>query len=596
MYVLGRIRGTAGDNAEMATTPINWEDCATGVVLTIQGTGTITGAGTTGHGSSDYWINGSGVGVDGKLNRGGCVLIEYGCKFILNGGTITGFEAKDEGGAVCASNGSEFIMNGGTISNCSSKNGGAVSGQASSKTAGPGGENICSLITINGGTIENNEASAAGGGIFINRGKLLLYGGHVLDNNAKSNGGGIAFVQGPHGNVFELKGSPQVCGNTFNGQTNVNKANIFLGSGVVMKLTGDLYTAATLYVGTQSTANEVEIIKTNNQSFDINSIHSDIPSKKAYYNGSSLIKLKPDNDPKIEGYQLVVGGEIKLRVAVSLADYANSDTTVDYAYYYLKGTTRVDKAKTVNFSDLATSGSYYTFEIPIESACMTSPITVTINYGSNETVTDDPVTIDRYISAIMNGNYTDKVKAVAYSLRTFGSFAMMQFNINMNDPALRPANEEINASLYDPQTVIYNKYLIGEGAAYTPANDPDGAFYGASVNFLSKTEVNMYFKKSVLGATAPTMTVTYSDSSTETISATENGSYYVYTVKGPSGDGFAATLFDVPFSFSVGTTSGEYSINTYLQLVEYKYHGDTNNILLKLVEAYYDFARKCQQL
>ncbi len=573
MYVLGRIRGTAGDNAEMATTPINWEDCATGVVLTIQGTGTITGAGTTGHGSSDYWINGSGVGVDGKLNRGGCVLIEYGCKFILNGGTITGFEAKDEGGAVCASNGSEFIMNGGTISNCSSKNGGAVSGQASSKTAGPGGENICSLITINGGTIENNEASAAGGGIFINRGKLLLYGGHVLDNNAKSNGGGIAFVQGPHGNVFELKGSPQVCGNTFNGQTNVNKANIFLGSGVVMKLTGDLYTAATLYVGTQSTANEVEIIKTNNQSFDINSIHSDIPSKKAYYNGSSLIKLKPDNDPKIEGYQLVVGGEIKLRVAVSLADYANSDTTVDYAYYYLKGT-----------------------EIPIESACMTSPITVTINYGSNETVTDDPVTIDRYISAIMNGNYTDKVKAVAYSLRTFGSFAMMQFNINMNDPALRPANEEINASLYDPQTVIYNKYLIGEGAAYTPANDPDGAFYGASVNFLSKTEVNMYFKKSVLGATAPTMTVTYSDSSTETISATENGSYYVYTVKGPSGDGFAATLFDVPFSFSVGTTSGEYSINTYLQLVEYKYHGDTNNILLKLVEAYYDFARKCQDV
>ena len=96
MYVLGRIRGTAGDNASMDTTPINWEDCATGVVLTIQGTGTITGAGITGHGSTDYWINGTGVGIDGDHNRGGCVLIEYGCKFILNGGTITGFEAKDE--------------------------------------------------------------------------------------------------------------------------------------------------------------------------------------------------------------------------------------------------------------------------------------------------------------------------------------------------------------------------------------------------------------------------------------------------------------------------------------------------------------------
>ena len=593
MYVLGRIRGTAGDNAEMATTPINWEDCATGVVLTIQGTGTITGAGTTGHGSSDYWINGSGVGVDGKLNRGGCVLIEYGCKFILNGGTITGFEAKDEGGAVCASNGSEFIMNGGTISNCSSKNGGAVSGQASSKTAGPGGENICSLITINGGTIENNEASAAGGGIFINRGKLLLYGGHVLDNNAKSNGGGIAFVQGPHGNVFELKGSPQVCGNTFNGQTNVNKANIFLGSGVVMKLTGDLYTAATLYVGTQSTANEVEIIKTNNQSFDINSIHSDIPSKKAYYNGSSLIKLKPDNDPKIEGYQLVVGGEIKLRVAVSLADYANSDTTVDYAYYYLKGTTRVDKAKTVNFTDLATSGSYYTFEIPIESACMTSPITVTINYGSNETVTDDPVTIEKYVFAILDGNYAQDVKDAVNALYIFGTVAMLQFDINRSDPALKPQSREIDGNVYSPTSF---KYEIGEGAPYTPATDPDGAFYGASVNFLSKTEVNLYFKKSELGATAPSMTVTYSGNVTDTISATENGSYYVYTVKGPSGDGFAATLFDVPFSFSVGNVSGEYSIDTYLQVVEYKYHGQTDNILLILCEKYYDYAKKFQQL
>ena len=62
------------------------------------------------------------------------------------------------------------------------------------------------------------------------------------------------------------------------------------------------------------------------------------------------------------------------------------------------------------------------------------------------------------------------------------------------------------------------------------------------------------------------------------------------------GEGFAATVFDVPFNFSVGNVSGEYSINTYLQVVEYKYHGDTNNILLKLVEAYYDFAKKCQQV
>ena len=171
---------------------------------------------------------------------------------------------------------------------------------------------------------------------------------------------------------------------------------------------------------------------------------------------------------------------------------------------------------------------------------------------------------------------------------------MLQFNINRNDPALKPANWEIDVNLYDPAQAP--KYEIGDGSAYTPANDPDGAFYGASVNFLSKTEVNLYFKKSVLGDTAPSMTVTYAGNETETVSATVNGSYYVYTVKGPTGDGFAAGLFDVPFSFSVGNVSGEYSIDTYLQVIEYKYHGQSNNVLLLLVEKYYDFAKKCQQL
>ena len=603
MYVLGRIRGTSGDNQSTSSqSPINWADCATGIVLTINGTGTITGAGTTGKGSKDYWVNGTGVGVDSTTGRGGCVLIELGSKMILNGGTITDFEANDEGGAICASNGSEFIMNGGTITNCkANKGGGAISGQCSSKQQGPQGEDICADITISGGTISNNYAGQLGGGVRINRCNLYLSGGTITNNNVgrddgSNGGGGIEIYKWDYDNVVEISGSPKVFGNKCKGNEDVNKANFYLNSGIVINLAGDLGSAADIHIGVQVTNEIVTVVNTNGKSFVIDSFKSDISSKKVHYDGSSTIVLKPANDPKIEGYQLVVGGEIKLRAFMSLADYADSNTTVNYAYSYTKGSNTVNVAKTVNFSDLGTSGSYYTVDMPVESACITSPITVTINYGSGEQASDDPVTIDRYISAIMNGKYTDKVKAVAYSLRTFGSFAMMQFNINMNDPALRPANEEINASLYDPQTVIYNKYLIGEGAAYTPANDPDGAFYGASVNFLSKTEVNMYFKKSVLGATAPTMTVTYSDSSTETISATENGSYYVYTVKGPSGDGFAATLFDVPFSFSVGTTSGEYSINTYLQLVEYKYHGDTNNILLKLVEAYYDFARKCQQL
>lgn len=302
------------------------------------------------------------------------------------------------------------------------------------------------------------------------------------------------------------------------------------------------------------------------------------------------------DEPKVAGYQLVIAGDIKLRAALNLGTFAEDSTSVTYSYSYTKDTKTVNVEKTVNYSDFGTYESYRTVDIPVESACITSPITLTINYGTDGHVTKDPVTVDQYITNVMHGDFDDKIKAVAYSIRDYGSFAMMQFNINMNDPALRPASEEINASLYDPQTVILQKYLIGDGALYAPANDPDEAFYGASVSFLSKTEVNMYFKKSVLGTTAPKMTVTYSNGKEETISATENGSYYVYTVKGSSGNGFTATKFDVPFSYSVGNVSGEYSVNTYLQVVEYKFHGESSNITLKLAEAYYDFARKCQQL
>ena len=595
MYVVGKVRGTDGDdhNSNNITAPIDYDNTFAGVTLTINGAGTITGEGTTGNGSKDYWINGSGVGTDN--GRGGCVLVEWGSTFILDGATITGFEAKDEGGAICVSNGATFVMNSGAITNCSAgKGGGAISGHASSAATGPQGINIKASVTINGGTISGNEAGQLGGGVRINRSHFYFNGGEITNNNVKSvagqnGGGGIEILHNKNGHEVMIQGSPKVYGNKVNGSVDVERANIFLDD-CTITLSGDLSNSSKLGFSTKVlTANCFNI---NGKSYSLDSFVSNHEGYSAYVSGS-YIKLKQIVLPKIEGYQLVVGGEIKLRVAVSLADYANSDTTVDYAYYYLKGTTRVDKAKTVNFSDLATSGSYYTFEIPIESACMTSPITVTINYGSNETVTDDPVTIEKYVFAILDGNYAQDVKDAVNALYIFGTVAMLQFDINRSDPALKPQSREIDGNVYNPTSF---KYEIGEGAPYTPATDLEGAFYGASVNFLSKTEVNLYFKKSALGATAPSMTVTYSGNVTDTISATENGSYYVYTVKGPSGDGFAATLFDVPFSFSVGNVSGEYSIDTYLQVVEYKYHGQTDNILLILCEKYYDYAKKFQQL
>ena len=111
---------------------------------------------------------------------------------------------------------------------------------------------------------------------------------------------------------------------------------------------------------------------------------------------------------------------------------------------------------------------------------------------------------------------------------------------------------------------------------------------------LSRTEVKLYFYKDKLGD-AYDMTVNYGSSS-ETISAKSSGNYYIYVIKGPTGNGFNATAFDQSFSYSVGNVSGNYAVYDYLKLVEYKYHGDNTNSSLKVVEAYYDFAKKCQDL
>ena len=557
--------------------------------------GMITATNTT-TGNTDVWIscnnNATGLTTGTNANRGGCILIRNSSEVILEKVTISNFHAEDEGGAIQASNGSFFTMKSGKITNCSAKvAGGAIAGHAASNGTKVNGMNLVSTVRIEGGELSGNSARA-GSAVRILRCNFYMTGG-VITNNTATGGsgeaGGAIFISKIKRNPYiEMSGNPQIYGN--NCSEDSKKADLFFYDKATIHVVGNLDASAKLvFAGAEINNNFFDI---SNATYSMSSFVSNHEGYIAYVSGD-YIKLKQGVLPKIEGYSLVIGGEIKLRAFMSLADYADSNTTVNYAYSYTKGSNTVNVAKTVNFSDLGTSGSYYTVDMPVESACITSPITVTINYGSSEQASDDPVTIEKYVKVIVHGDYAQKVKDVAWALLYFGSFAMMQFNINMNDPALRPDLEETDANINDPQPTVYQ---IGEGAAYTPANDPDGAFYGASVNFLSKTEVNLYFKKSVLGDTAPSMTVTYAGNETETVSATVNGSYYVYTVKGPTGDGFAASLFDVPFSFSVGNVSGEYSVDTYLQVIEYKYHGQSNNVLLKLVEAYYDFARKCQQL
>ena len=593
MYVLGKVRGTDGDNAVPGGDVSPIDILISGVVLTINGEGTISGAGTTGYGSVDFWINGSGVGIDkdnkgNPTGRGGCVLIEWGSKMILNGGTITGFEAQDDGGAICASNGAEFVMNGGEITNCTASKGGAVSGQASSAKAGPDGINVVAKITINDGNIHGNTANNHGGGVRINRCHFYLNGGTITDNNANSTGGGISVVKNPKFDVAEVKmqGAPKVYANKLNGSTGVDKANIYLEN-QTFKLSGTLSSDADVSFSSNSSNAVVNVIKINGQSYDISSIKSDKDGYGAFVNGTNIsIKYAL---PKIEGYNLKIGGEIILTTRVSLGLYADANTSVSYEYSYTKtGKSPVVCNGTVAFGDLTASNGYYTIDIPVQSACMTAPIVVTITYSDGE-VTGQEITVEQYAQYIINNSSNQKEIAVAKALLVYGGYAQIQFGINAT-PEMMPKLESIEFDINNPPAPTY----VLEGATYLPTSDPDGAYYAASISLLSRTEVKLYFYKDKLGD-AYDMTVNYGSSS-ETISAKSSGNYYIYVIKGPTGNGFNATAFDQSFSYSVGNVSGNYAVYDYLKLVEYKYHGDNTNSSLKVVEAYYDFAKKCQDL
>ena len=538
--------------------------------------------GYTGGGSVDNWTNGNKIGPESsESGRGGCIQVEYKNTFILDDCEITGFYAAEDGGGVFVSNGARFEMHGGKITDCSAaKGGGAVAVHASSNTNIAKGEFI-----MYGGEISGNTADF-GGAIRCNRAKLYLFSGVITNNTATGSQGGGAILSKQDKGVapeIRLKGDIKIYGNT---SSDSKKANLYVDSHTTVYLSGDLAAGAKICI---NGSNTTEVV-TDNHDYSLSSFVCDNPDLSPYTTNDGNIKFSASM-PKVAGYQLVIGGDIKLRAYLDLAKYANPKTSVSYEYSYTKGSKTVNVEKNAAFRDLTASGSYYTVDIPVESACITSPITISINYSAGQ-VTGDTVTIEQYAKKIIHGDYTQKAKDVAWALLYFGSFAMMQFNINM-DPSMYPDLEETDAVINEPKPTVYT---IGEGAPYSPAQDPDGAFYGASVAFLSKTEVNMYFKKSAFTGTAPAMTVTYSGGATETITATLNGNYYMYTIKGPTGDGFAATLFDVPFSYEVGSVSGEYSIETYLKVVEYKYHGQNSNVLLKLVEAYYDFAKKCQNI
>ncbi len=571
MYVIGKVEGLTVK--------------AGNIQLTVSNGFITTDDNYKGTGSTDHWISNNRENAKSgtDANRGGCFLIQYSSTLTLNDVNISRFHAGDEGGAICISNGSSLNMNGGKIENCTSeKGGGAISvnaAQAASVTSNGVTYNLHGVATLSGTKILNNYAESLGGGIRSNRASIILSDCEISGNTCKNGkktsangGGGIQFLKYPsNGQVIKIKGNMQIIGNTC--IETPGRSNFFLDGGKSIDLFGDLDPDARIAFGAISESTSPDYFKVGNYAYSLDNFLCDnseyVP---VYYANNKSIRMAQATAPSFDSMNVSIAGNIALNVRLDLGSFANNNTTVSYEYSYDKSGVTKNVSKKLQFSDLTKDGNYYTFSIPVESACMTAPITMSINYGVDGKVTPaNEITIEDYANQIMSGQYAEIAKA----LLTFGGYAQVQLGIN--------TDQLPTVSGVDFHSTFANA-LTAE--TYT---SPVTGYAASALSLLSETEIKMYFSKATLGDTAPSMTVNYGSSS-ETVTATTSGNYYVYTIKGPSGSGFAATQFDSEFTYTIGNESGTYSVYTYLKLAKAKGAAD----LINLAEAYYNFAQQCK--
>lgn len=277
-----------------------------GSVIRVYGKLTILDSGNGGKIAGGF-KNYTGAWVNNVEHDGGGIFVDTHAEVILESGSITGNDAWN-GGGVYVNGGGSFTMNGGEISNNRTlrpyhgggggiyvlndetkgtgkfvMNGGVIKGNTTLTQGGGafidgememnggkiidntglkgGGVCINGTMTLNDGVVSRNKAefleetqydAIECGGIKINGGTLNLNGGEITDNtarstektNAKDEEVEDAVAAGIYNiGTLNVSGAPVVSGNT----TDDKAQNIYLSSGRVITLSGNLGAAAKLY-------------------------------------------------------------------------------------------------------------------------------------------------------------------------------------------------------------------------------------------------------------------------------------------------------------------------------------------------------------
>ena len=137
-----------------------------------------------------------------------------------------------------AENGNVLTVNGGTLILRDTGTGGSIKG-GYNNAPGSGVRVLGGTFTMEGGSITENRT----GGVYVATGGVFkLQGGSITGNSTDSNGGGV-YVDG---GSFLVSGSPTVTGNTDSTQ---NQSNVYLNTGSVISLYGQLTSGASFGVG-----------------------------------------------------------------------------------------------------------------------------------------------------------------------------------------------------------------------------------------------------------------------------------------------------------------------------------------------------------
>ena len=216
--------------------------------------------------------NGTFTMYNGEISHNSAYFgggVYNGGKFTMSGGSITNNTAKGDGGGVY--NNSKFIMSGGKITSNTATNGGGVEavgdavqitgGEITGNTATNDGGGVCfynSNLTISSAAKVANNKAAKGGGVFfrgdtVSNTLTISDSAQITDNTAAENGGGIYIRQNK--NVrFLLSGSINISGNKKSvGENASTPNNVYLPSGYVITLTGELTNTQKIGVTTGNT-------------------------------------------------------------------------------------------------------------------------------------------------------------------------------------------------------------------------------------------------------------------------------------------------------------------------------------------------------